>query len=456
MTLIYRYLLGTFVPPFLFGLSVTTFVLMIDVLAKYIDLFLEKGIRFGLATEVLVLSLGHTFALSIPMAVLVGTLMSIGSLSSDNEITAMKANGVSLYQTTSPLLGVGTLLCTLMILYNHYVLPESNHRLTNLLIDIHQLRPTLRVQENMFVKIDDRFTIFVRHKDDRSGELRDVILYQAKGRGDRNPDVIVARTGRLSTIAPGRIELELHDGEMHSVPDAQTAATYQRTAFQRQTVLIDMGAEGSARARNTRGQREMNLSLLMAAKLEEQRLMGDAQQQARDALARGMQAVTERRTSAPLPDAGEDRPTRFGVYRSMLADLTRSTSELGMHAQVAQAHRIKANQFDVEYHKKFAIPVACIVFVLLGVPLGVSTGRGGRGVSTGVSLAAFLVYYLFLTGGEKLADRGHVAPWLSMWAANLVLGSLGIVMLARSVRETKVLRVAAPARLRRMLAREPA
>ncbi len=141
MTLVYRYLLGTFVPPFFFGLSVTTFVLMIDVLAKYIDLFLEKGVRLGLATEVLALSLGHTFALSIPMAVLVGTLMSVGSLSSDNEITALKANGISLYQTTSPLLGVGTLLCALMILYNHYVLPESNHRLTNQLIDIHQLRP---------------------------------------------------------------------------------------------------------------------------------------------------------------------------------------------------------------------------------------------------------------------------------------------------------------------------
>jgi lipopolysaccharide export system permease protein len=456
MTLIYRHLLGTFVPPFLFGLSVTTFVLMIDVLAKYIDLFLEKGIRFGLATEVLVLSLGHTFALSIPMAVLVGTLMSIGSLSSDNEITALKANGVSLYQTTSPLLGVGTLLCTLMILYNHFVLPESNHRLTNLLIDIHQLRPTLRVQENMFVKIDDRFTIFVRHKDDRSGELRDVILYQARGRGDRNPDVIVARTGRLATIAPGRIELELHDGEMHSVPEAQTAATYQRTAFQRQTVLIDLGAEGSSRARNTRGQREMNLSHLMAAKLEELRLAAAAQGEARGALARGLQGLTGTRVSGPRPEEGQTHTTQFGAYQVMLAELTRSTSQLGMNAQVAQAHRIKANQYAVEYHKKFAIPVACIVFVLLGVPLGVSTGRGGRGVSIGVSLAAFLVYYLFLTGGEKLADRGHLAPWLSMWAANFVLGSLGVVMLARSVRETRTLRVQAPERLRRWVVREPA
>ena len=102
MKLIHLHLIRTFVPPFFFGLSITTFLLMIDVLERYINLFLVKGIRFGVATEVLFLSLGHTFALSIPMAVLVGTLMSIGHLAADNEITALKANGVSLYRGQSP------------------------------------------------------------------------------------------------------------------------------------------------------------------------------------------------------------------------------------------------------------------------------------------------------------------------------------------------------------------
>jgi lipopolysaccharide export system permease protein len=453
MILIYRHLLGTFVPPFFFGLSVTTFVLMIDVLSKYIDLFLEKGIHVGLATEVLFLSLGHTFALSIPMAVLVGTLMSIGSLAADHEITALRANGVSLYQTTMPLLGMGTLLCALMIFYNHYVLPESNHRLTNLLIEIHQLRPTLRVEPNMFVRIDDRYTIFVREKNDRTGELRGVKLYQARGRGDRFPDVIVARTGVLRTVAPGRIELELRSGEMHSMPDTRNTATYQRTAFSRQTFNIDLGPEGSARSREQRGQREMNLSHLAHGRREELGQMEDAQREARTVLQRALLALGSLRSPAPVDPAagaGPGASAPFAAYRDLVAATTRDASALALKAQLVDAHRLKASQYAVEYHKKFAIPVACIVFVLLGVPLGVSTGRGGRGVSTGISLAAFLVYYLFLTGGEKLADRGRLSPWLSMWMANFVLGGLGVALLIRSVREVHVLRLSRPAWVRRM------
>ncbi len=181
-----------------------------------------------------------------------------------------------------------------------------------------------------------------------------------------------------------------------------------------------------------------------------------AQDEARAALEGGLLGAVQPRATTPPTPTTNPVNTEFGAYRALLNELTRATSSLALKAQVVEAHRLKANQYAVEYHKKFAIPVACIVFVLLGVPLGVSTGRGGRGVSVGVSLAAFLVYYLFLTGGEKLADRGRLAPWLSMWAANFVLGGLGIYMLASSVRETKTLRVHLPARLRLKMARKSA
>ena len=104
MSLIDRHILRTFTPPFFFGLSVTTFILMIDVLQKYVDLFLDKGIQLLIVAEVLLLSLGHIFALTVPMGILIGVLMAIGHLASDNEITALKANGVSLYRIAAPLI----------------------------------------------------------------------------------------------------------------------------------------------------------------------------------------------------------------------------------------------------------------------------------------------------------------------------------------------------------------
>ena len=146
MKLIDRHLLATFVPPFLFGLSVTTFLLMINVLQVYINLFLEKGISVLVASEVLLLSLGHTLALTVPMAALIGVLMSMGHLAGDQEITALKACGISLYRISRPLVTTCFALTCAMVAYNHWVLPDGNHRLKTLLFEIQQLRPTLEIR----------------------------------------------------------------------------------------------------------------------------------------------------------------------------------------------------------------------------------------------------------------------------------------------------------------------
>jgi lipopolysaccharide export system permease protein len=439
MKIIQRHLIRNFVPPFLFGLSVTTFILMIEVLERYFNLFLEKGVEFAVATQVLVLSLGHTFALSIPMAVLVGVLMGVGQLAADREITALKASGVSLYQICLPLLVVGLLLSGAMMAYNHWILPESNHKLRTLLLRIHEQRPMLEIHANTLTKINDEYSIFVREKDDRTGELRQVKLYQRDGRGDPVPDAIVARTGRLRSVALGRIQLDLYDGEFHRVPDPDDPATYNKTNFNRQTVTIDLDPRGGQARPHARGEREMNVQMLHDAVVDQQQQQAQARADAAELVERTMRPALQ-----PLLEMEhfEQASVSGGAeqYRSMLSRLERNAKALDMKATLIENHRIRANRYEVELQKKFSIPVACTVFVLLGVPLAVFSRRGGKGVSAGTSLLAFTVYYLFLTGGEKLADRGLLSAWISMWAANLVLGGTGLFLLYQSVQEVKTLR----------------
>ena len=134
MLLIYRHLLASVTGPFFFGLFVITFLLMIDILFKYVDLFVSKGVPFFMATKFLLLSLGHMFALSIPMAVLIGILMSISQLATDQEITALKANGISLWKILAPLLVWASLVGACLTAYNHFIFPESNHTNNNSLL----------------------------------------------------------------------------------------------------------------------------------------------------------------------------------------------------------------------------------------------------------------------------------------------------------------------------------
>jgi lipopolysaccharide export system permease protein len=99
---------------------------------------------------------------------------------------------------------------------------------------------------------------------------------------------------------------------------------------------------------------------------------------------------------------------------------------------------VRENRYLVEFHKKFAIPFACVVFALLGVPMAVTTSRSGKGVSVSMALAVYLIYYLFLVGGEKFADRGKLDPALAMWMANLVLVAIGIPIFWRTLREGRL------------------
>jgi lipopolysaccharide export system permease protein len=104
--------------------------------------------------------------------------------------------------------------------------------------------------------------------------------------------------------------------------------------------------------------------------------------------------------------------------------------------EYCKLNKEQINRYEVEIHKKYSLPAACIVFILIGAPLGMMTRKGGIGVAAGISIIFFLIYWAFLIGGEKLSDRGLLSPFLGMWSANIVLGILGILLTVKAARET--------------------
>lgn len=456
MSLIHRHLLRATAGPFLFGFFVATFVLIIDILYRYVELFVSKGVPFSMATEVLLLSLGHTFALSVPMAVLIGVLMGVGQLAADSEITAMKASGVGLYQILRPLLA-GALVVTLgMTAYNHYVFPKSNHRLANLLYDINHKRPMLEVREQMFTDLSQDLTIFVREKDDITNKITDVVIIERDGPGDPAPTVTTAERG---TIVPlydtDAMRIELEDGEIHEFPDREDLERYSVTRFGRHHLhLADMERDFRESNRKSRGDREMDLTQLLDAARQEREnretTIATNLATAADLAARQWRMLATE-TRAERIGRRNERTHSLPVQRrrSMVdatrSDVSRVKRTAGFQSEdVLRTYRARENRFLVEFHKKFAIPTACLVFVLLGLPMAVTTARSGKGVSLSLALLLYLVYYLFLIGGEKMADRGRVDPGLAMWAANVVLAAIGVPLLIRTEREGTPLRLRLP------------
>ena len=176
MKILDRYIFRTLVGPFFLGLLLTTGFLFTQVLRNYLDDFLAKGIAPWTIAEVFALSLGHTLALSIPMAVLVGVLMAYGQLAHDNELTSMKASGISLYRVMAPAVIAGSLLTIGMIFFNDRVLPESNHRLAGLITDIARKKPTVNIQREVFVDDFEGFQLLIGDKDEETDEIANVTV----------------------------------------------------------------------------------------------------------------------------------------------------------------------------------------------------------------------------------------------------------------------------------------
>jgi lipopolysaccharide export system permease protein len=456
MFLIYRHLIKTATGPFFFGLFVITFLLMIQILYKFVDLFVSKGVPLWIATKVLILSLGHTFALSVPMAVLISILMSVGQLAADHEITALKANGISLWAVLRPLMLMAFVVGAALAAYNHYIFPESNHTLANLIYDLNRQKPMLEIRQGQFTEMGDKMTIFVKHKDDVTGRIEDVSIFEKEEPSDLSPRLTTATWGMIiPDHESNSLLMELHDGEIHDRPDKKNPLKYRVTRFGQHNIRVpNVERDFQESGRQTRSDREMNMTDLWEASRRESSRLGEVNERVSDLSANLVQwqfqiLAPDRRDELlgrrqPRQEEALQKKFVKAKFKALPMKIERVIDQAGYQEKIAESYSIKANRFMVEFHKKLAIPFACIVFAILGVPMAVTASRNGKGVSVSLALAVYLIYYLFLVGGEKFSDRGKLDPMLAMWSANLVLLAIGIPIFMKAVKEGRLFELTWP------------
>lgn len=434
------YILRQHLVPFLLGFGVITFIFEMDVLFDYLDLVINRGVPVQAVLQLFVLSLGFVVVLSVPCAVLVAELMTFGRLSQDNEITALRASGVHLFRAVLPSLLAAVVMAAGLTLFNNYVYPDANHAFANLLVDIHRMRPTVKLQEGVFITDLPGYNMIVKSVNGRTNEMRGVTIYQMNAGGP--PTTILAKSGFLTYTPDGRTAvIELSDGEIHEIPpEADGPRRYHRLVFRRHTIFIQ-GAGGMLERtmRSSRGDREKSAQALLDERdevmnqylrsLETRRARFLAAGVAPDELAR---LAPERAPLARRPALAVSALAHRG---EPLEPVLRRHPELRMDADLwrmeREGLRKRMASLSVEVHKKFALPAACVVFVLIGAPIGMRVRRGGPAVAF-VSIGFFLFYYVCLIGGEDLANRLWLPPWLAIWLANIVLGLLGLDLTARA------------------------
>ena len=418
-----RYVLKEHVVPFVFGFSVIMFLLVVDLILQKMDLMLGKGIAPGVVLELFLLNTAWMIALAVPMAVLVATLMAFGRLSADGEISAMQALGIGVFRVILPIFFTGTALALGLVAFNDRVLPEFNYRARMLMGDIQRKRPTVALEDRSGVFIQDfvNYRILIGDIDRRTSILKDVLIYKYEAGG--YPVSIAAETGRVRIDSESDEALvTLENGEWHRV-DKADPDVYIRARFQKKTLRLgEAGRQLVRTMSHYRTDREMGLGAMMKKVDAYQREASALQAEAADSAGAALKRL--------LFEAGTERRP-FGI----VADLAR---KFRTDAAIRYHKLRQSDRYRVEIHKKLSIPVACMVFVVIGAPLGIRVRGSSPAVGAGISIGFFLLWWLCLISGETLADRGYVSPWVAMWSPNFLVLSCGAWLVFGTVLEWRI------------------
>ena len=470
MKILHRYVLREHLGPLVFALTALTSILLLQYVGKNIGNLVGKGLSPWVIVEFFALSVPLTIALTLPMAVLVATLYAFSRLAAENEITALKASGVALMSILTPVLWAALGLTLLMVGFNDQVLPRANHRLAILQRDIAQKKPTFGLREQVINEVSPgKFYLRAGHLDERSNRMREVTIYDMGDPSRRR--TIYADSGNMA-MAPGMTDLELtlYNGNTQDVPTA-TPTQLQRLFFT--TDFIRMRGVGNQFEKSGgdtyKGNREMTMCEMYFAERRarqefltarngflEEKSKAEAEHVAIGEGARAVRlrepvsmdlsgpycrllhyfsvkvagAQTVQRGSSRIPASSSSTPILAAL--PTVPTITRTTTpEVDAAAiRVTEAAEM-LDDLSVEINKKFALAAACFVFVLLGAPIALRFPRGGVGLTIGVSLVVFSLYYIALIGGEALGKRGIIPPAISMWMADVAFALLAVWLLAR-------------------------
>ena len=433
MKIINKYIFKELLSPFLLSVFILVFVLLTQFMVKHLDRFLGKGLTFSTIFKFIFFHSASILSLAIPMAMLVATMMAFGRFSSDNEITGFKSTGISYFNFLKPGLFFGLVVVILMIPFNLWILPEMNHNIRKLTYQISKDRPDLDIKENMINTIYDKVIYVGKKYDNNNKGYNDIVIFNKNNH--RNRTTILADYGNITSLEDGII-LDLHNGSIHEYISTNNNE-YRKTYFENYKILIPFNDINFDKNKVLIKQdREMDINTLLS--------MINSKKEEIDKLTKNNSAykikideltIEKENISSKLPliekEFGKENKTyknnflNLGQIRTSIDNLNNSIKK---NNKIIPHFKNEINHYKVELHKKFSIPIACLIFILLGIPLGIVSKKGSFSISIAISLGFFILYWSLMTVGEFLGDEGKMNPALSMWLGNIFIGCISMYL----------------------------
>ncbi|MBU2019087.1 MAG: LptF/LptG family permease [Bacteroidetes bacterium] len=458
----------SFIGPFIVTFLISMFILVMQFFWKYIDDLMGKGLPFTVILELLFYVSASLIPLALPLAILLSSIMTLGNLAENNELTALKSSGLSLYRILRPLIFAVCIIAISTFYFANYVIPVANLKWRSLIYDIQNtkiaalLTPGAYTQEldGYAIKVEklegDTFTNILIHDHTSNNQLKTVRAKSGKLYKSNNGKYIYFELIDGSVIEELETQAPIFDGNQRLIPGASSTRPSRRSEFKNSIYKIDVSGFNLQRSNENLFENEyemLNVFQIQTAKDSIQIRCNEVMNNFADghinedllyqslkmdtsAMAKlegfQSQALPERSLAWGDFNEGEQK----GAIISVQAKLRRKIESINSQFDFFQVLNKNLREFDIEMHRKFALTYAIIILFFVGAPLGAIVRKGGFGAPVVIAALLFMVYFVLISTGESLSRSGVLSPWLGMWFASILLTPFAIWLMRSAANDS--------------------
>ena len=453
------YILKKFLPLFFGAFFICLFVFMMQFTWRYIDELIGKGLSLDILGQFFWYMGITLIPMSLPLAILLASLITFGNMGEQLELLSMKAAGVPLVRIMRPILMLVIVFTGMSFYFQNKTAPDAQISLRTLLFSMKQAQPAVEIPEGVFYNEIPNLNLYVQRKNAETGMLYQTIIYKTDQGFDR-AQIVLADSGRLEMTADKlHLRLDLWNGEQFENLQSQGMSMMQsanvpfdRETFAYKRFLIDFDSNFAMMDKNmlrdmpqAKSMWEIEASVdSMNAELDSigKIYYRDVSQRWFDKRIMSKKTAATLRAAKPLPfDSilARTSPSDVRTARQMALNTVRSVnSELEWKSLAAQTGDNQIRRHWVEWHQKMTLSLACLLFFFIGAPLGAIIRKGGLGLPAVISVLIFIFYYIINTSGMKMARDGSWNMVYGMWISSVVLLPFGVFLTYKANKDSVV------------------
>jgi lipopolysaccharide export system permease protein len=448
-----KLILKAFVGPFIVTFFITLFVFMMQILWKYIDDLVGKGLDIITLTRFIIYASATLVTLALPIAILLSSIMTFGKLGENFELVAIKSSGISLLRFMRPRFFIALILCFITFLFANYVIPVANLKFAVIYNDIYRKSPAFDLKEGVFYNGFKGFSIKVAKKEKDKSTLKSILIYeQTNGPQD---NTVISETGTMKTSSDKKfLEFNLKNGYRYEEKGTDITGAnneFIRLSFKEYNKLFDLSqldiqfTPDSFYKNNFKMQTLRQLDVVLDSANKNKNFFGAKTQ---SDLAPFFNYNKYQKTLAKNTKADNVNVKTFDEFIPDSLRVIVNQAALSIVLNSRNIMQVTGAEFDnstgsirsilVEWHRKFSLSVACLVLLFIGAPLGSIIRRGGLGLPIVVALTFFTVFHLLSTFGEKLVRQETLTPMTGMWLPIIVLFPVGVFLTYKATRDSQL------------------